>query len=69
VLELLGGVAGVVAGLGLGIGVFCVLAWGIRIFSAEDTEWLDDNAGGRLEGMIRHAVRFWGSRQANLAHV
>jgi O-antigen/teichoic acid export membrane protein len=68
-LELLGGLAGVVVGLALGIAVFCVLASVIRIFSAPDTEWLDDNAGGRLEGVIRHVVRFWGSRQARLAHI
>jgi O-antigen/teichoic acid export membrane protein len=68
VLELLGGPAGVIGGLATGIAVFCLLAWAIRIFSAEDTEWLDGNAGGRLEGVVRSLIRFWGSRQANLAH-
>ena len=68
VLELVGGLGGVIAGLAAGGTVFFALAWAIRILSPEDTEWLDNHAGGLLGGRVGGLIRLWGSRRPNVAN-
>jgi O-antigen/teichoic acid export membrane protein len=62
VLELVGGVAGLVAGLVVGAAAFCALAWLLRILSADDAEWLDSHVGGWLGGRVGRVIRLWGMR-------
>jgi O-antigen/teichoic acid export membrane protein len=65
-VELIGGVAGLVAGGVVAIVAFALVARALRILSEDDALWLEGVAGGRMGGMIAKVIRLWAqpSREA-----
>jgi O-antigen/teichoic acid export membrane protein len=53
VLELLGGAAGVVAGLLAGVATFAAMAVTLRVLAADDARWLAESFGGRAATVAR----------------
>ena len=53
VLDLLGGAAGVVAGLLVGLASFAALAVALRVLAADDARWLEESFGGRTATLAR----------------
>jgi O-antigen/teichoic acid export membrane protein len=63
-LSLLGGVAGVVVGLLLGLVVCCICALRLRILPREDAAWVDESFGRLIGGRLGVAARAIGSSRA-----
>lgn len=61
VVQLVGGVGGVVLGIAVGVAVFGALAAGLRVLAADDAAWADAVGGhllgGRAGVLIRRAAR------------
>jgi O-antigen/teichoic acid export membrane protein len=66
-VTMLGGVAGVLAGIAAGSAVFLVLARMLRMLSADDVHWLDRSMGSALGGAVGRAVRFCGDAPSRAA--
>ena len=55
----LGGVAGVLLGIAVGVAAFIALSRLLRVLPSGDAAWLDEAAGSRLRGAVGKACRAW----------